>query len=85
MWKCRSHTLDPLTDLITRKGISDYKSKKDKLRKIVLSKECQEAYFLHDSVRYLFTFPYLIMEWCVTKIKLGVHESWFEIIVSFIL
>ena len=44
MWPRRSHTLAPLTDLISSKNISGSQSKTDKLRKIDWTQECQEAF-----------------------------------------
>ncbi len=44
MWPRRSHTLAPLTDLISSKNITDSKSKTDKLHKIDWTQECQEAF-----------------------------------------
>jgi len=43
LWPRRSHTLAPLTDLVSSKDVNTDK-KKDKLRKIVWTKECQKAF-----------------------------------------
>ena len=43
LWPHRSHTLAPLTELVSTRGLPSTE-KKNKLRKIVWSKECQKAF-----------------------------------------
>ena len=50
MWPRRSHTLAPLTNLISTKGLSSAVDKNNKLRKIVWSQECQKAF---DEMKFL--------------------------------
>ena len=44
MWPRRSHTLAPLTSLISTKDVTSTVDKNNKLRKIVWSDSCQKAF-----------------------------------------